>query len=551
VHYQPTAHSQVTYQYRFAQLDNIYQRANRFRLEDYVLQQHALTFQSEAWKAQVYLNTENTGRSYNLRSMAENMDRSFKSDEVWFSHYQSAFQQAAAGGAPVADAHRLARLAADSGRPVPGTDDFRDRLEQLRSINNWDVGAALHVRARMVHTEAQWNATADWLRPLRERWGLEVLAGFDHRTYVIVPDGNYFINPEQQKGNLTYSRTGSFVQATLPVWTNVRVNATLRADKNEYFPVKLNPRVTAVYNFNPTARVRLAVQNGFRFPSVFEAFSNVNSGGVKRVGGLPVMSRGIFESSYNRASIDAFQAAILREVNAGAPREEAIRNNAGLIQSNDYTYLVPEQIRSLEVGYQDAYFNDRLRLDIDFYLNRYQDLIAQVEVNIPRTTQSDSVAFYLADRTRQDRYRMWTNSKTKALNIGSSAHVAFRLPRQLELRAQVAFARLQRTSRNDGLEDGFNTPAWVVSGTVAHRTLLKHVGFELTHRWQSAYTWQSFLVNGRVPSFQTLDAQVTRTGKKTTCKVGATNALNRHYYSFLGGPSVGGFYYVTWVVNSR
>jgi hypothetical protein len=33
--------TRLTYTYRFADLDNIYQRANRFRLSGYVLQQHA------------------------------------------------------------------------------------------------------------------------------------------------------------------------------------------------------------------------------------------------------------------------------------------------------------------------------------------------------------------------------------------------------------------------------------------------------------------------------------------------------------------------------
>jgi iron complex outermembrane receptor protein len=32
--------------------------------------------------------------------------------------------------------------------------------------------------------------------------------GFDHRTYIIVPDGNYFINPEESGSNILYGRTG-------------------------------------------------------------------------------------------------------------------------------------------------------------------------------------------------------------------------------------------------------------------------------------------------------------------------------------------------------
>jgi len=34
------------------------------------------------------------------------------------------------------------------------------------------------------------------------------MLGYDHRTYVIIPDGNYFINPVEPGKNLVYSRQG-------------------------------------------------------------------------------------------------------------------------------------------------------------------------------------------------------------------------------------------------------------------------------------------------------------------------------------------------------
>jgi hypothetical protein len=37
----------ISYSYRFADLDNVYQRSNRFRLDNYRLQQHGLAFQNQ------------------------------------------------------------------------------------------------------------------------------------------------------------------------------------------------------------------------------------------------------------------------------------------------------------------------------------------------------------------------------------------------------------------------------------------------------------------------------------------------------------------------
>jgi iron complex outermembrane receptor protein len=145
---------------------------------------------------------------------------------------------------------------------------------------------------------------------------------------------------------------------------------------------------------------------------LFEAFSNINSGGVKRVGGLPVMSSGIFENRYLRASVDAFQAANTNDGNRnGLTIAQAIEKNKSLLKRNSYTYLQPEQVKGLEAGYRGTFFNEKISLDVDFYYNIYRDLMAQVEANIPKTANTDSVAWYLNDKQRQDRYRLWTTLK--------------------------------------------------------------------------------------------------------------------------------------------
>ncbi len=552
IHYLIRPEVRISYTYRFANLDNIYQRSNRFRLEDYLLQQHSVSFQSKSIQLRSCLTIENTGTSYNLRSMAENIDRSFKSDNQWYTDYSNQYKTDVAAGFGVAEAHHLARQAADAGRPQPGTNEFQNLIKELGDINNWDYGAALRVQTRMFHIEGQINLTEKLLRSFWGKTGVTVFAGFDHRTYIVIPDGNYFINPTDEGQNLLYSKTGGFIQASRNFFSDkLKMAATLRADKNEYFPVKWNPRITAVYSPSVAHNFRFSYQNGFRFPSIFEGFSNINSGGVKRVGGFPVMSNGIFENGYFRTSVDAFQAAITRDINTqGLTRDEAIVKNQGLLKLNDYyTYIQPEQISSIEFGYRSVLLNKRLQLDVDFYYNNYKGFIAQVELNIPKTSNPDSVAFYLADKQKQDRYRLWTNSKTTAYNYGSSLGLKYNLYKGFKAIANVTYSRLQRKSSNDGLEDGFNTPQWITNISVGNENLFPRLGFMITYRWQSNYYWQSFLVNGNVPAYQTVDAQLSYEVNKLRFKIGGTNILNSYYYSFLGGPSIGGFYYSSISVN--
>jgi iron complex outermembrane receptor protein len=546
LHYAFTPDRKLIYTYRFANLDNIYQRSNRFRLEDYQLQQHGLSYKSKTLQVIAYLTFENTGKSYNARSMAENIDRSFKNDDQWFTDYRSSFQSAIQRGESVTSAHHTARGFSDQGRPQPGTPEFKDLIERLGKINNWDIGAALRVKARLLHTEGQLNLTKDLLQQFNEVTGIELLAGFDYRTYIIIPDGNYFINPEHEAENILYSKAGGFLQASKTFREKLKLGATIRTDKNEFYKLKWNPRFTAVYSVNNFHHIRFSFQNGFRFPSVFEAFSNVNSGGVKRVGGLPVMSSGIFERGYKRASIDAFQAAVIRDVNqTGLSQSDAIIKNKYLLIKNDYTYVKPEQIRSFEAGYRGTFLEGDLQFDVDFYYNRYRDFIAQVEMNTPRTLFADSIPFYLNDRRKQDRYRLWTNSHTTAYNYGAGIGIRYTLLRSFHVSGNVTYARLQRKSNNDGLEEGFNTPRWIVNVSLANDHLYKNMGFSLTWRWQSDYYWQSFLVNGNVPAYQTVDAQVSSKWNKLSLKIGSSNIFNHYYNSFLGGPSIGGFYYTT------
>jgi outer membrane receptor protein involved in Fe transport len=550
VHYSFFPENKIIYTYRFANIDNIYQRSNRFRLEDYLLQQHGVSFKSKTFRALAYLNVENTGKSYNARSMAENIDRHYKSDEQWFSEYSSAFHTAIGTGMSVSDAHRHARQYSDEGRPVPGSDEFNDLTKTLGDINNWDIGAALRVKAKMLHAESQFNLTEKALKELKSKTGINLLIGLDHRTYIIVPDGNYFINPESDGRNLTFSKTGGFIQGSKAFRDKLKLSATLRADKNEYFKLRLNPRVTAVYSITSNSHLRFSFQRGFRFPSIFEAFSNVKSGGVKRVGGLRVMSTGIFENAYKRTSIDAFQAAVVSDVNqSDLTTDEAIIKNQDILVKNDYSYVQPEQIRSFEIGYRGGFFNEELQIDLDFYFNRYTDFIAQVEMNIPRTLVKDSIPFYMNHRRKQDRYRLWTNSKTTAYNFGAGIGVRYNMIGDYKVTGNVTYAKLQRTSQNDGLEDGFNTPEWIVNLSFGNEDVFNRFGFNLTYRCQSSYYWESFLVNGDVPAYRTIDAQILKAFKKVSVKIGGSNILNEYYQSFLGGPSIGGFYYTSVAYN--
>lgn len=547
VHYRFTPTTELVYTYQGATLNNVYQRTNRFRLENYVLDQHSLTFTSPSVQIRVYRSRENTGDSYNIRSMAENIDKSFKSDNQWFADFTSQFNADTKADMPVPDALRDARSVADRDRPAPGSGAFNTLISCLRSINNWDVGAALQVKSWLYHAEGQWEPTKVLWKNFRQQTGIDLLVGFDFRRYVVFPDGNYFINPTNAGHNLVYGKEGGFVQASRNFLNDrLKATASIRLDKNTYFDPRLNPRLALVYSPTEYHTLRLSYQNGYRFPSLFEAFSNVNSGGVKRVGGLPIMSRGIYENAYLVTSINAFQAAITADVNAnGLSTSQAIQKNKGLLKASPYTYIKPEQVNSVEIGYKGLWLAQRLYVDVDFYYSSYRNFIAQVNANLPKGANPDSLAYYFSSSTTQDRYRLWTNSQTRVYNYGASAALRYSLTTNWSLGGNASFARLDRAENGDGLESAFNTPKWITNLTVTNGNFWNGMGISVNYKYQSSFLWQSELATGTVPAINTIDAQLSYLLRKPglLIKFGGTNLLNQPYYTFIGGPAVGGFYY--------
>lgn len=549
IHFRPKENIEIIYTYRFADLDNVYQRTNRFRLNNYRLQQHGLSFQSPFISAKAYLTTENTGQSYNIRSIAENIDRFFKTDNQWFSNFTSTYNTAVTNGQNVTQALQTARQNADFGRPQTGTAQFNHLIDSLGNINNWDIGAALRVRAYMLQSELQYELDKHLFPAFAEKSGFKMMLGLDYRDFIVIPDGNYFINPKEAGKNLNYYKYGGFLQTTKSFWGDkLKAALILRLDKIVYFSAKFNPRFSLLYLPFQNHSIRFSIQRGNRFPSLFEGFSNVNSGGVKRVGGFPVMSNGIFENSYFRTSIDAFQRAVLTDVNTnGLTTNQAIEKNKGILSKNTYTYIQPEKVTAFEIGYKTNLWKNKLTFDADFYYNIYQNFIAQVEVNIPKTSLADSIPYYLNNPTRQDRYRLWTNSKSTVYNYGATLGMQYLFWEKFQVSGNVTYSKLDSKTNNDGLEEAFNTPTWIYNIQLNNPNVYKNLGFGLTYRWQSAYLWQSALATGDVATYNTIDAQISYTLPKSGLifRLGANNLLNQYYYSFVGSPQIGGFYYLS------
>ncbi len=584
LHYRINPGLEISYAYRIGKMDGVFQRGNKVKLDNVVVQNHQLELKGKSFTVKAYVSKENTGDSYNVKPLADNLDLyTGGSATVWSAKYKTALNAYGAdhGGltsANLADATAYARQQADAGRAEPGTERFNRVKDSIVKINNWDIkssaipnapvtgGAALIQKSNLYHIEGQWDLSSyiNWAK---------VLVGADARVYELIPDGNNFVDfsraiadrntalPDGSFGkNTYYKKFGGFVQATKTIFNeHLKINASLRADDNPEFSLKWTPRVALVYTLAEQHNIRFTFQKGYRFPALFEALSYVNNGRVKRVGILPIINEGLGyrDNSYTQSSVAVFNAAVKAAGNSDA----AALANRNLLQPANLPDGQPEGITSWEVGYKSVLLDNHLLIDWDAYANVYTGFLGQVQVYVPigETIGSDAAVIAMVDRNRdattasggnaaskgQERYRVYTNAKNQYTTYGSSLGLTWQFDKGYAISGNVNYNEIKGNSTPDLFVTGFNTPKWTSNLSFGNRALSKNVGFNIVWKWQDAYLWESPLVTGDVGVINNVDAQVTFRIPvwKATLKIGGTNLLNNSYIQYAGGPTIGALYY--------
>ncbi len=596
LHYRLSDKAELSYSYRVGKMDCVFQRGNKIKLDNVLVQNHHLELKGNNYVIRSYVSIENTGDSYNVKPLADNMDlysggaTDTKTPTSWGTKFKNALNAytAANGGsltsANLAAATQYARQQADASRVQPGTPEFEALKNTIIKINNWDIksnsipdapvtgGAALVQKSRLYHTEGQWDLS-------KKIKIFDLLIGGDARIYEVIPDGNNFVDfsrpiDERNKpfkdgsfgDNVYYKKFGAFSQVTKTFFDDkLKLFGSLRFDHNPEFDPKFTPRLAAIYTLKEKHNFRFTYQQGYRFPALFEALSYVNNGRVKRVGSLSYINEGLgyLENSYIQASVVNFNAV----VSAAGNSDSAALANRNLLVCANLPKARPEKINSFEIGYKSVLLNNKLVIDIDAYSNQYDGFLGQVQVFVPKdeTAGSDAAVLAMLDRNRdataatattaaskgQDRYRVYTNSKNTYHNFGSALGVTFNFYKKYTVAGNVSFNKMKSNQSNDIFVTGFNTPKWSTNFSFGNREIIKNIGFNIVWRWQDAFLWESPLVTGNISAYNTIDAQVTfRSPKlKSQLKLGAADLLNHRYLQYAGGPTLGALYYAAITVD--
>ena len=591
LHYRFTPSIELTYSYRVGKMDGVFQRGNKVKLDNVVVQNHQLELKGKNFTVKTYVSQENTGDSYNVKPLADNMDLyTGGGSGAWGTKYKNALLSYASSHSGQLTSENLvaatqyAREQADAGRAEPGTQRFDIVKDSIIKINNWDIksslipnapvtgGAALIQKSNLYHIEGQWDLS-------KAVKYFDLLIGGDARVYELIPDGNNFVDfkrPIEERNapladgsygsNIYYKKFGGFAQVTKKLFNDkLKLWGSLRADYNPEFSARLTPRLAAVYTYKEKHNFRFTFQQGYRFPALFEALSYVNNGRVKRVGILPIIDKGLGyrENSYTQQSVAIFNA----DVKAAGNSDSAALANRNLLKVANLPGGRPEEINSFEVGYKSVLFNNKLFVDFDAYTNIYDGFLGQVQVFVPRaeTIGTDASVIAMIDRNRdaqpatagtaasngQDRYRVYTNATQKYVTYGTSLGLTYNFYKTFTISGNINYNTIEGNTTPDLFVTGFNTPAWTSNLSIGNRALTKNLGFNIVWKWQNSFLWESPLVTGRIDAISNVDAQITLRlpSAKSTIKLGGTNVLNNRHIEYAGGPTIGALYYVAWTID--
>ncbi|WP_422005451.1 TonB-dependent receptor [Roseivirga pacifica] len=533
LHYRLNDNLELFGQFNYGSGSTVYTANDRFVLDNFSISTAKVELRGSEFYARAYTTQENSGDSYAANTLASLINQA-----TFLEPYLTAFANTRLGGGNVDQAHAAGRAAGRAAQPQPGTAQFNQLADALRQSSIADGGAKFLDKSKLWHAEGSWDLSQriDWA---------EVVVGANWRRYSLNSEGTLFAL-EESGDEISYNEFGAYAQVTKRLLDdNLKLQGSLRYDKNEYFKGQVSPRISAVGTIAGNHNLRGSFQRGFRIPTTQDQFID-----------LDVVSRRLIGSNSLLVDRYRFQTNTVYTTESVAASQQS-GTDMLVVEDRVSQEFKTEKVNTFEVGYKGLFMDGRLLIDAYYYYSQYKDFIAEIDFTqaIPNgMTNPNPDANTPAQRqqivngtVRTQRYGFDVNATGTVESHGWALQADYQLPGGYTIGGNVSFNEL--ISQDDLLAQGFrasyNTPKYRYNIKFENRKVTDRFGFNVTYRWQEAFLWESAIGTGIVPAYGTLDAQVSYKVPqwKSTLKLGASNLLNDYYITSFANPSVGGIYY--------
>jgi iron complex outermembrane receptor protein len=542
LNYRPTGGDlEVVWNSKFGFGRTIYQGANRYQLDNFLMQQHKLELRSKDFFVRGYMTSEDAGNSYDMRFTGINLSKVNATE--WFGLYAGTYLQSVLGGATDAQAHAGARLQADDAYTLqPGTAEFNAAYDQI--IDNPDVneGSKFVDQTKMYVGEGNYN-----FRSLLKDY-MDLQVGGSYRQYSLNSDGTIFTDYD---GPIEYGELGAYVQGSKKFLAEERLKltASIRVDKNDFFDAKFSPRVSLNYSAGDKKQhnIRGSYQTGFRNPDTQALFIGFDVGRAILVGSSPdnldrrlpgtdLTGQDAYFNSYTRTSVEAFAAT-------GDPT---------LLEATVTSLVQQEKVTAFDIGYRGKI--GPINLDANLYYNMYDGFINQKIVITPEngsTADGSAIADIVTGQYKA--FQLYTNATEQIQSYGFVVGGNFKFAENFVFGVNYTYAKFDfDQAKEPDFAAGFNTPENQVKISIGNSNLFKNFGFNIDGRYKGSYLWESSIANAVMPEIYVVDAQINYgiPAIKSVIKAGATNLGGNEYQSAVGTGFIGSQYYISLTINN-
>jgi outer membrane receptor protein involved in Fe transport len=526
--------------------NTVYTGSDRYSLKNLKIGQYKFELKHKNWFFRAYTTQENSGDSYNATIATRLFNEAWKPSggaTGWYSQYTQAFLLskvqpyigALAGGTPFTPtpdvaANSVARNAADVGRPVAGSEEFKTLFNKIAGTPISKGGGLFLDKSDLYLAEGQYNFN-NLLK------FADLLAGASLKEYVLNSQGTLFADTS---GSIKIKEIGAYAQLSRSLMDDkLKLTASGRYDHNENFKGRLTPRFTAVYKVAENHNIRASYQTAYRFPTTQNQWINlVIGGGTVLLGGLPQL-RNFYHFNTNKAYTVASVRAAGVALATGTPPQEAL----GLLKEQPFGEYKPETLKSFELGYKGL-INRNVLIDAYGYYGRYDNFLGRTVV---LQALAPGNPFDLFSGSSRRSISVADNSSGKVTTYGFGASIDYVLPKNWVASANVSSDKIRDVPA--GFISFFNAPTYRLMAGLGNTGFGygKRFGFNINLRNQDGFYYESDFRQGNIPGFTTVDAQVSYKFpvRKVLVKLGGTNIFNKYYKTGFGNPEIGGIYYVS------
>jgi len=535
----------------------IYQGINRYAINNFFQEQHKLEVKNDNFYVRGYVVSDNAGDSYDMVFTGININRAWKDDVTWFGEYAGTYVQSTLGGATDAQAHAAARTVADTGRFLPGSDNFQNAFNT--SVNDPDLttGSKFQDASKYYHADANYN-----FAHLID--AVDIQVGGSFRQYSLNSSGTIYTDYD---GAINYSEFGVYTQLQkeleLSADAKLKFTGSVRYDKSEFFDGFFSPRLSAGLTINRNHNIRLSGQTGFRNPTTQDLFIGLDAGRALLVGSAPNnLDRysNVFDVSQTGQA--AFgQPSSITQTGSAAYNNSYTATSVGMlgVTGNPADLVVanpdvvkPEQVTAFEIGYRGKF--DNLIVDFSAYHNSYKDFISTEIVVAPLYGVAGDGGLSVASIANGDytAYSAYTNSRAGITSYGASIGLSTKVFGDFDLSGNYTYAKMEEDNNFPDFNTNFNTPEHKFKASFGNTALFENFGFNVAYRFSDDYFWEASFGNGVVEEFHTVDAQINYAvpSIKSTFKAGATNLLGTEYNMAFGTGNIGSIYFLSWTINN-